>query len=196
MDRVHLFLFYVLFICAKIFRHLRILVPSFLLKLCYLFVKKLYIDLSLYYYFKDKDDVGLFECFILDNAALDHVAGNTVKDTTRLDRQSFILNIARKNKTLSAQKKESDAIVQQNTTIEKKMIIAEKTIETDQVLTYFSKRIEKINKRLYKRINWLHRVFYLSVYKRDRSFFPKEHLILEKPDLDLIVRMAVEGAGR
>lgn len=196
METLRLSVFYIIYALARMFNFTHLYAAGFAVKLCYLYVKKVYIDLALYYYFRDPDDVGLFECFILDDKALDLVAHGISDRSEKLSKQSFIINLARSDTTLAEQKKDDDRSNVSITTNEKKRIIAEKAIEMNEVLTYFSKRIDKVNRRLYRRVNWLYRTLYCSVYKRDRTFFAKEHIVLEKPDLDTIIRMATEGTGK
>ncbi|MEK6794184.1 MAG: hypothetical protein AABZ39_05370 [Spirochaetota bacterium] len=196
MENIRLSIFYIIYAFARVFRFTHLYAAGFAVKLCYLYIKKIYIDLSLFYYFKDPDDVGLFECFILDDKSLDYVAHGISDRSEKLNKQSFIINLARSDTSLAAQKHDDDVSNVSITTNEKKRIIAEKAIELNEVLTYFAKRIDKVNRRLYRRVNWLYRTLYCSVYKRDRSFFAKEHVILEKPDLDTIIRMATEGTGK
>lgn len=176
---------------ATLFRRFRLFIPTFLVIRMYVFVKRFYRDLALYYYFRDRDDVGLFECFVLNAQELDQVEELTLRQERILKREQYYHDMHDGKNDEAAQ--ENLDINMRVTTTHKKKVIAEKTVRTNTVLLYFSKRIEKINPKLYHKVETLYRTLRCSVFLRKPRFFENEDKHIRKANVDALARLSMRG---
>lgn len=187
-ERNRLHVFELLYPVMRLFHHRGRIAPRWLLLKLYVFVKNLYRHVSVYYYFKDTDDVGLFECFILDNAELDQI--NDISDlrVERLNRESHRLSLY--GHDYQTEQRDRDHINMRLTTIHKKTIIAERAVAMNTAIFYFSQRVFKLNPDLYTKLDWAYRMLRASVHLRVPRFFEDEQAIIERPNVELIAEIA------
>lgn len=181
--------FHALYILAKIFRKSALLTPKWFLRKLYIFITNFYRNLTIYYYLKDSDDVGMYESFLLNNEELDFIANISVEREGRLDKDAVKLQMLNPNKKRARQ--EGTNINVRLTTLHKKKFVAEKVARMNESIFHFRMRIHKLNPDFFKKLSWLYRIIYCSVYLRDREFLRHDEF-LSPPNVELISRVVSE----